>query len=137
MMNECWDWPGSVDRWGYAHSKVGSRTDGSRRSVLVHRAVYEALVGPIPTGLTIDHLCRNPRCYNPTHLEAVTMRENTLRSDGPTARNARKQECPKCGGPLTPKRSGDGRDCDSCRLDYFRMYNAARRPACSRKIGVR
>lgn len=60
---------------------------------MAHRVAYELCIGPIPTGLTIDHLCRNTRCVNPKHLEAVTLRENILRGTGPTAHNAAKSAC--------------------------------------------
>ena len=47
--------------------------------VLAHRASYEAFIGPIPDGLTIDHLCRVHACVRPDHLEAVTRSENARR----------------------------------------------------------
>lgn len=86
--DECWLWTGALTR-GY-----GSFGSGGR-NVRVHRFAYEAVVGPIPEGLTIDHLCRVRNCVNPAHLEAVTMRENNLRSNNPPALNARKTCCPK------------------------------------------
>lgn len=46
---------------------------------MAHRAVYEALVGPIPEGLELDHLCKNRLCVNPDHLEPVTHQENVKR----------------------------------------------------------
>lgn len=60
---------------------------------LTHRVMYESMVGPIPDGLTLDHLCRNRACCNPDHLEPTTMRENTLRGDAVSAINARKTHC--------------------------------------------
>lgn len=68
----CWPWRGAIQSKGYG--KVGTR--------LVHRVVYELVHGPIPPGLTIDHLCRNRQCANPSHLEAVTMKENYDRGEG-------------------------------------------------------
>jgi hypothetical protein len=68
---DCWLWPGAGHRYG--HIRVGGRTR------LVHRVAYELLIGPIPDGLTLDHLCRTPRCVNPAHLEAVTQQENIRR----------------------------------------------------------
>lgn len=68
----CWVWLGSHDR-GYGHFGV----DGGY--VRAHRWAWEALVGPIPPGLVLDHLCRNPSCVNPDHLEPVTRAENTRR----------------------------------------------------------
>ncbi len=66
----CWLWTGSRDAAGYG--RIGQR--------LAHREIYTALVGPIPEGLHIDHLCRTPRCVNPEHLEAVTQAENNRRA---------------------------------------------------------
>lgn len=48
---------------------------------LAHRVAYEFTIGPIPEGLTIDHLCEVPRCVNPLHLEPVTQAENNRRAD--------------------------------------------------------
>ena len=72
----CWVWTGSVDGHGY-----GQIREGGRGSPLIgaHRASYENAKGPIPNGLDLDHLCCNPRCVNPDHLEPVTRGENTRR----------------------------------------------------------
>ena len=96
---ECLVWRGAVNSKGYGHIRVGGRT------VLVHRAAYEYWMGPIAARLQIDHVkasgCRFRTCCNPGHLEAVTARENTLRSDAASARNARKTHCSN-GHALTP-----------------------------------
>lgn len=125
--NGCWrSTVKSKVKGGYTRIHVGSRTDGSRRHVLMHRASYEAFVGPIPEGMTIDHLCEVTDCINPEHLKPATLWDNGRRSKtSPTAVNARKTECPKCGGQYSVKPTG-GRDCRPCRLDYFRQYNAKR-----------
>jgi hypothetical protein len=69
----CWTWTGAVQSRGYG--SVGYQ----RRIWSTHRLSYELLVGPIPDGLTIDHLCLNKRCCNPSHLEPVTNLENIRR----------------------------------------------------------
>src|ERR1035437_6508103 len=73
----CWLWTAST-ACGYGQIKVGKKV------VRVHRFAYQLLVGDIPDGLQLDHLCRVLICCNPAHLEPVTNRENVLR--GLTAR---------------------------------------------------
>jgi len=88
----CWIWTGkqqSQSRGGYGRI----RHDG--RTLAAHRVSYEAFIEPIPTGLQIDHLCRNTRCVNPYHLEPVTARENTLRGDTLPAMRAAVTHCPR------------------------------------------
>lgn len=71
----CWIWTGELNRNGYGRVwRLGRR-------VMAHRAMYELLVGPIPEGLVLDHLCRVRCCVNPKHLEPVTVRENTIRGE--------------------------------------------------------
>lgn len=71
----CWLWTGYKHADGYGLVKV----DGKNR--LAHRVVYEMLVGPVPEGLELDHLCRVRACVNPDHVEPVTHAENMRRSD--------------------------------------------------------
>lgn len=75
----CWLWVGSLKPDGYAQTKVADKAN-----VLVHRLAYTLCVGPIPAGLTIDHVkergCTHRHCVNPAHLEPVTFRENMRRT---------------------------------------------------------
>lgn len=71
--DECWPWTGAKLQHGYGHLKVGESYPPA------HRVAYELLVGPIPEGLQIDHLCRVRDCVNPAHLEPVTNAENGRR----------------------------------------------------------
>lgn len=71
---ECWEFLGGyVDRRGYGKIGVGDKVH------LAHRVAYTEMVGPIPEGLDLDHLCRNPPCCNPDHLEPVPHRVNVQR----------------------------------------------------------
>src|SRR5258708_37728715 len=72
----------------------GFTSDGGK-NLYVHRVMYEWFVGPIPTGMELDHLCRVKHCAAPAHLEAVTHVENLRRGAGSAGRhNAVKTECP-------------------------------------------
>ncbi len=90
----CWLWTGSMSKkTGYGFTSVPGPKRNSR-SKPAHRVVYETLVGPIPKGLQLDHLCSVRLCVNPDHLEPVTARENTLRAEkAPAAINAKKTHC--------------------------------------------
>lgn len=79
QLNGCWVYQGYVQPNGYG--KIGVRHGkNDTRSTLVHRVAYEAFVGKIPKGLTIDHLCRTKLCVNPKHLEAVPQKINNFRA---------------------------------------------------------
>ncbi len=103
------------------------------RYAFIHHVAYEHFVGPIPTGHTIDHLCFNTLCVNPTHLEPVRQRINVLRGHGLTAANAVKIACVN-GHPYdetnTVYRVVNGvghRSCRTCRrIVARRLYYKAR-----------
>lgn len=76
----CWNWTGGLASHGYGqfvYSAIGTRL---RQQARAHRVAYRQWKGKIPDGLVVDHLCMNKRCVNPDHLEAVTARENIIRS---------------------------------------------------------
>lgn len=93
ITDTCWLWEGSLTD-GYG--KFEPTTHIYYRA---HRYAYEMIVGPIPEGLTLDHLCRVRHCVNPSHLEPVSIGENNLRGESIAAQNARKTIC-KYGHPL-------------------------------------
>lgn len=90
----CWHWTSTITTEGYGQFWF------NRRPRLAHRIAYEMMVGPIPEGLVIDHLCRVRHCVNPGHMEPVTQAENNARGLSLSAANARKTHC-KHGHPFT------------------------------------
>lgn len=72
----CWNWAGA--RQGPPGNYGRAKVDGAY--VYAHRRAYELIVGVIPRGLTLDHLCRNRLCVKPAHLEPVTLAENVRRA---------------------------------------------------------
>lgn len=129
---ECWLWTNNLDR-GYGRFGIGQKT------VWAHRYSYELLVGPIPAGLTLDHLCHNRdescsggptclhrSCVNPAHLEIVTRGVNTLRGKSIAAVNKRKTHCHR-GHEFTPENTRlipKGRACKTCIRENDRRRKA-------------
>ena len=119
MLNECWLWTGAKNSNGYGTTRVAGR------STYVHRAVYEAVVGPIPDGLEMDHLCRVRHCYNPRHLEAVTHAENNRRKPPTPPRT----HCPAGHRYAGTRQSGGGLGKPFCRTCNRERMAASRRLA--------
>lgn len=99
--------------------------------LMAHRVLYDLLVGPVPDGLVLDHFaCDNPPCVRPDHVRPVTQRENLLRGDTRTARNAAKTECvhghPLAGANLMLRPNGDRR-CRACYRKSQRESSRRRR----------
>ncbi len=107
----CWVWQKSITGGGYGY------INWKRKTQKAVRIIYKMLVGPIPPGLQLDHLCRNRACVNPQHVEPVTSRENTMRGLNASAVKARQTACYK-GHPFdttnTYVRSNGTRLCRSC-----------------------
>lgn len=115
--DSCWEWPMSVGSHGYG--QMGWQESGERFMKLAHRIAWEIAHGPIPTDLTVDHLCRNRRCCNPSHLQLLTNEENG-RMNG----HYFKTECIR-GHAYTPDntyRDTKGRRCRTCQKAYRRYY---------------
>lgn len=112
---DCWLWTGRLGVGGYAY--VGMRVDGTWKNLRAHRASYEMLVGPIPNGLQLDHLCRIRHCVNPDHLEPVTCKENVRRGFGVAAQLRQRTRC-RNGHEFSPENtrveSGGSRRCLLC-----------------------
>lgn len=119
--SRCWKWKAGKTNKGYGAFYI------NQKQHTAHRLSYRLFVGEIPIGLDLDHLCRNRDCCNPSHLEAVTRRENLLRGNTIPALNATKTHC-KHGHEFTPentiiKKTGS-RDCRLCHLEQVKRAYA-------------
>lgn len=117
----CWQWVGA----NTGVKKYGRFSVTADVAVVAHRYAYELLVGPIPDGMVLDHLCRNHSCVNPAHLEPVTSSENLLRGQASAAVARRSGKC-KNGHPFSHH---DGRQwvCKTCVTEASRRYRARKR----------
>ena len=131
LPNGCWEWTGKITSDGYG--ACGYR---GHRHILAHRAFYVEMVGPIPDGLTLDHLCHtldtdcqlsdacpHRRCVNPVHLEPVTVAENNQRGG-----MSRRKTCPK-GHPYDDENtliSNGRRYCRKCQRVHADRNSALR-----------
>lgn len=119
---DCWLWQGSRNKpHGYGRVTV------NYRNLYLHRVIYELLVGPIPEGLHIDHLCRQPSCCNPCHLEAVTCLVNVRRGVKASKTHCRREH-PLSGDNVYVYTSKKGvhRRCRTCRAAYMEKWIAER-----------
>jgi hypothetical protein len=123
---ECILWRGCRDRDGY-----GAKWINGKR-VMVHRWAYEQAFGPIPSGMQIDHLCRNRACYRPDHLEAISRHENIRRA-------AWRDTC-KRGHAMTPANTSwqsGRRKCRACHVEACARSRQRKREARQRQRGRR
>lgn len=114
----CWLWLGTLTRQGYGTIHIGSKKDGSRRTMLAHRFSYELNRGPIPDGMYLDHrVCRTKACVNANHLVVCTFAENMQQPDGAAYLHKIKTHCPR-GHEFTESNIGHhatgGRFCLTC-----------------------
>lgn len=121
LPNGCWQWTAGTAGEGYGSFYRGRSSSSEHGRDYAHRWSYEHHVGKIPEGMVVDHLCRNRRCVNPDHLEAVTQQTNVDRGHG----NGKQTHCP-AGHPyagenlyFTPK---GGRQCRECKRAAFRRF---------------
>lgn len=127
----CWVWTAKIVRSGY-----GSFWNGVSQ-VGAHRFGYESLVGPVPEGLELDHLCRVRACVNPSHLEPVTHQENVIRGVSPAAIGATRTHCPQ-GHEYSPENTNVRRRRRECRIcinvqaaQRMRRHRARKRAAAA------
>lgn len=122
----CWEWQAAKRKYGYGVVMFRGRCLSS------HRVVYELIRGYLPNEL--DHLCRNPPCCNPDHLEGVAHQENVIRGDAGNIQKAIFAQRTECinGHPLVPsniylykmKKGYVRRMCRQCRLESKRRRRA-------------
>lgn len=114
----CWNWLGHVMPNGYGQFRWPG---GS----LAHRYAYTLWIGPIPDGMVIDHLCRNRKCVNPSHLRAISQGDNIRAGVRKTQQTECRNGHPLTGDNLKPTASGR-RQCRACQVEANRRYRLRR-----------
>lgn len=120
----CVEWRRGINTTGYGMVYIGGR------NFYAHRANYTRHKGQIPDGFHLDHLCRNTKCINPDHLEAVTPQTNMLRGESPGAIAQRRDACKR--GHLYAefgKIWAARRHCTACNAIHLAAYKERRRAA--------
>jgi hypothetical protein len=121
----CWVYTHGRNQGGYGLVSI-RKPDGRPTTIAAHKYAYLALIGPVPEGIELDHLCRNPPCVNPDHLEPVTLQENMRRRW-----TVQKTFC-KNDHPLTPDNvyrapgPNSRRSCLTCRREHSAAHRARR-----------
>lgn len=122
----CWIWRRTTK------GKYGQAWDpATKRMRVAHRVVYERLVGPVPDGLELDHLCREQHCVNPDHLEPVTHQENVRRGFAGAVARA-KTHCMRghlLAGENVRFRQNGTRQCRACQNERARVQRGLRSAA--------
>lgn len=117
----CWEaLPKHRQSNGYMKIGLGSREAGKQWA---HIVLYEYFVGPVPEGLELDHLCQNPPCCNPWHLEPVTHQVNVSRGNSPGAEAGRTGKCRRGHSNWYQKKNG-ARQCRDCKNLTQRLQRA-------------
>lgn len=120
-ITECWRWTRCLNQNGY-----GNMTRRQKK-FLAHIFSFEAFIGPVPDGRELDHLCRNPKCCNPEHLEPVTHAVNMRRGNGGAKQRAQ-THC-KRGHEFTPENTyinatSGSRQCRACTAAWHKDAKA-------------
>ena len=137
IADDCWLWTANANAEGYGRFWFDGKLG------YAHRWSYLHYVGPIPDGLTVDHLCRQPRCVNPDHLDAVPQGENNRRVWRTNVeRGEVASEC-KNGHPITlestyvdPQGQSSCRRCKAAHARRAYRFEDTSCPVCGRRFRV-